>query len=330
MTAQASVPRIRFAALPTPVQPLPRLSQALARETGRDVPRLWIKRDDLTGLAFGGNKTRKLEYVLAAAQADGARTLVTVGAAQSNHCRQTAALAARMGLDCILVLSGSAAEQPSGNLLLDQLFGAEIIWTSRPEREQTLQQAFQDAWKNGRRPYLIPLGASNALGALAFEAAFQELLNQPVQADWIVVASSSGGTQAGLALGARRASWPGKVLGISIDEAQAELKETVAQIANGASDRLGEALRLTPEEISVNADYLGEGYGVMGEPEREAIRLFARYEGLLLDPVYTSRAAAGMIDLIRKGFFNANDSILFWHTGGTPALFATNYAKDLL
>jgi D-cysteine desulfhydrase family pyridoxal phosphate-dependent enzyme len=338
MTSSSLIPRARFAALPTPVEPLPRLSQALGSG-----PRLLVKRDDLTGLAFGGNKTRKLEFVLAEAQANGARTLVTVGAAQSNHCRQTAALAARAGLDCILVLSGEPEEQPTGNLLLDELFGAEIVWTTRAGRASALQQAFEDAWAAGRRPYLIPLGASNAVGALGYEAAFQEFLNQGVPADWIVVASSSGGTQAGLVLGSRRAGWPGRagvqpaltdpkrvrVLGISIDEPQAELQRMVAGMAAAAADRLGEKLAIRPEEILVNADYLGEGYGVMGEPEREAIRLFARCEGLLLDPVYTARAAAGMIDLIRKGFFQPGETVLFWHTGGTPALFANKYAKGL-
>jgi D-cysteine desulfhydrase family pyridoxal phosphate-dependent enzyme len=323
MTTNPLIPRVRFAALPTPIEPLPHLSAMLGG------PRVLVKRDDLTGLAFGGNKTRKLEFVLAEAQAHGARTLITVGAAQSNHCRQTAALAARAGLDCILVLSGEPEEPFSGNLLLDNLFGAEIIWTSRPEREAALQKAFEIAWEEGRRPYLIPLGASNALGALAYEAAFQEFMAQSTPVDCIVVASSSGGTQAGLALGGRRVNWPGRVLGISIDEPAAVLQRVVADMASAAADRLGEKITLVPGEIHVNADYLGEGYGVMGEGEREAIRLFARYEGLLLDPVYTARAAAGMIDLTRRGFFQPSETVLFWHTGGTPALFAHRYANDL-
>src|SRR5512140_979856 len=154
MSAFSIIPRIRLAALPTPIEPLPRLSGVLGG------PRLLVKRDDLTGLAFGGNKTRKLEFVLAEAQANGARTLITVGAAQSNHCRQTAALAARHGLDCILVLSGEPEVQPSGNLLLDQMFGAEIVWTTREKREKALDVAFDAAWEAGRRPYRIPLGAS--------------------------------------------------------------------------------------------------------------------------------------------------------------------------
>ena len=189
------IPRIRFAALPTPVELLPRLSGVLQG------PRLLVKRDDLTGLAMGGNKTRKLEYVLAEVQANGARTLITVGAAQSNHCRQTAAMAARFGLDCILVLSGEPEAPASGNFLLDELFGAEIVWTTRAERSAALQRTFAAAWEAGRRPYLIPLGASNAIGTLAYEAAFQEFLAQGVQADWIVVASSSGGTRPGWPLG---------------------------------------------------------------------------------------------------------------------------------
>jgi D-cysteine desulfhydrase family pyridoxal phosphate-dependent enzyme len=324
MTANSLIPRLRVAQLPTPIETLPRLSAALHG------PNLLVKRDDLTGLAFGGNKTRKLEFALAEALANGARTLITVGAAQSNHCRQTAALAARAGLDCILVLSGQPEEPPTGNFLLDTLFGAEIVWTSRDQREVELQRVFDTAWAAGRRPYLIPLGASNALGTLAYQAAFDEFLVQSVQADWMVVASSSGGTQAGLALGARLASWPGRVLGISIDEPRADLQITVAGLATAAADRLGKKITLLPEEIQVNADYLGEGYGILGEPEREAIRLFARSEGLLLDPVYTGRAAAGLIDLIRKGFFQPGETVLFWHTGGTPALFAERYASHLI
>ena len=317
------IPRVRIATLPTPIEALPRLSAFLGG------PRLLVKRDDLTGLALGGNKTRKLEFLLAEAQAGGARTLITVGAAQSNHCRQTAALAARMGLRCILVLSGSPAEFPNGNLLLDNLFGAEIVWTSYAERQATLQRSFDIAWEEGRRPYLIPLGASNSLGALAYTAAFDEFQAQGAAADWIVVASSSGGTQAGLALGARLSGWQGHVLGISIDEPEADLKETVAYLASEAAGRIGPALRVRPEEIRVDAGYLGQGYGVMGEVEIEAIRLFARYEGLLLDPVYTARAAAGLIGLIRAGFFTSSETVLFWHTGGTPALFAEPYVQAL-
>lgn len=317
------IPRILFTQLPTPIEQLPRLTAALGG------PRLWVKRDDQTGVALGGNKTRKLEYVLAEAQANGARTLITVGGIQSNHCRQTAALAARLGMECILVLSGEPPAVPNGNVLLDQLFGAEIIWTTRSDRDQTLKSAFEQAWTDGKRPFLIPLGASTATGAIAYYTAFQEFLSQQSAMDWIVVASSSAGTQAGLVLGARASGWQGKILGISIDHPAAELQENVAQIATEAASRLDLDVKFPPEEVMVNADYLGGGYAVMGTPEIEAIRLFAKTEGLLLDPVYTGRAAAGMIDLIRKGFFKEKDRVLFWHTGGSPALFAEPYASSL-
>ncbi len=317
------IPRIRIAHLPTPVEKLPHLSAALGG------PQLWVKRDDQTGLAFGGNKTRKLEFVLADAQAHGAQTLITVGAAQSNHCRQTAALAARYGMHCILVLSGDSSQAASGNLLLDHLFGAEIIWTSRQERNLTLKKTFENAKENGREPYLIPLGASDPIGTLGYMVAFNEMLSQQIPADWIVVASSSGGTQAGLVLGAHLQTWKGKVLGISIDEPAEYLQGMVARLATDASGLAGERLDINPEDVLVNDDYLGRGYGVMDGPEREAIHLFARHEGLLLDPVYTGRAAAGLIDLIRRGFFKLGDTVLFWHTGGTPALFADTYQENL-
>jgi D-cysteine desulfhydrase family pyridoxal phosphate-dependent enzyme len=318
-----AMPRVRFAALPTPIEALPRLRAKIGG------PILQVKRDDLTGLGLGGNKTRKLEYVLAAAQANGAKTLISVGAAQSNHCRQTAALAARYGLGCILVLSGQADQPQTGNYLADTLFGAEIVWCSRAERESVLQQTFQAAWDAGRRPYLIPLGASTPIGTLGYVNAFEEVVQQGDLPDWMVVASSSGGTQAGLALGARIFAPKVKVLGISIDNAEHALQTVVANLANEAADRLRTPERLTAEDIRVNADYLGGGYGVVGEPELEAIRLFAELEGLLLDPVYTGRAAAGLLDLIRKGYFKPEEKVLFWHTGGTPAIFAQGYQELL-
>jgi D-cysteine desulfhydrase family pyridoxal phosphate-dependent enzyme len=318
-----NLPRLRFAHLPTPVEPLPGVSTALKG------PTLWVKRDDQTGLAFGGNKTRKLELLVAEARANGARTLITTGAVQSNHCRQTAAAAARFGFDCILVLAGEKPAQVSGNLLLDQLFGAEVVWIPPSNREQALKEAFDAAWEAGRRPYLVPYGGSNATGAAAYALALQELLEQGQHPDWIVFASSSGGTQAGLVLGARLFGFQGKILGISVDQPAGELQARVALLATETADFLGEKLRFTPDEVLVNDDYLGQGYGVMGSPERQAVQLFARRDGLLLDPVYTGRAAAGLIDLIHKGFFAVGTSVLFWHTGGTPALFAERY-RDLV
>ncbi len=318
-----SLPKIKIAHLPTPVESLTRLSEELAG------PRLLVKRDDQTGLAMGGNKIRKLEFLLAEAQAQEARTLITSGAVQSNHCRQTAAAAAKYGYDCILVLSGEAPPALSGNLLLDRLLGAEFVWAGFDRRDQFLQDAFQNAWEAGKRPFLIPYGGSNPTGAAAYVYAFKELLDQDIHPDWIVFASSSGGTQAGLTLGARLFDPGVKILGISVDETEKSLQKHVAGLASDTADFLGEKIEFRPEEILVNADYLGGGYGVMGEPERQAITSFARSEGLLLDPVYTGRAAAGLLDLLKKGFFAANETVLFWHTGGTPALFATQYRDPL-
>jgi 1-aminocyclopropane-1-carboxylate deaminase/D-cysteine desulfhydrase-like pyridoxal-dependent ACC family enzyme len=184
---------------------------------------------------------------------------------------------------------------------------------------------YDEASSAGQLPYLVPYGGSNATGASSYAYAVKELLRQDVEADWIVFASSSGGTQAGMVVGARLFGFPGKVLGISVDEQAEMLQARVAELATEVAGFVGEDLFFNPQDILVNADYLGGGYGVVSEIEREAIRLFARYEGILLDPVYTGRAAGGMIDLIRKGFFSPDDTVLFWHTGGIPALFAEKY-----
>ncbi len=314
------LPRTPFAHLPTPVEPLTRLTAALGG------PEIIVKRDDQTGLAFGGNKTRKLEYLIADAQSRHARTLITGGAVQSNHCRQTAAAAARMGLDCILILTGDPPEAPSGNLLLDQLFGARTVYTTKDRRDETMQAVLAGAEESGKRPYLIPYGGSNAIGAAAYAYAVQELLDQGVAADWIVFASSSGGTHAGLAAGARLFGFDGRVLGISIDEPLDVLTTRVARLATETAALLRQPVEFMPEDILANADYLGGGYGVMGAAEVEAVQMLARLEGLLVDPVYTGRAAAGLIDLVREGYFKAGERVLFWHTGGQPALLASQYA----
>jgi len=316
-----NVPRVRFAHLPTLVEALPRLSEALGG------PQLLVKRDDQTGLAFGGNKTRKLEFLIAEAREQGAHTLITAGALQSNHCRQTAAAAARFGFKCILVLTGSAPELPTANLLLDRLFGAEIIHVKeRQERDRILEQTFERAANEGLQPYLVPYGGSSPTGALGYAFAMDEFMKHNVAADWIVFATSSGGTQAGLVLGQRLFGYKGQILGISVDESDGWIKEHVSALATAASQRLGDAIPFKPNEVLCNADYCQAGYGVLSDKEREAIRLFAQHEGLLLDPVYTGRAGAGLIDLIRKGFFNKSETVLFWHTGGQPALFAERYA----
>lgn len=318
-----NIPRVKLAHLPTKIEELPRLTAALGG------PQIFCKRDDQTGLGFGGNKTRKLEFLLAEALNWGVKTLITTGAIQSNHCRQTAALAARMGLDCIVVLSGEEPLKKSGNLYLDSLFGAEIIWTTSDKREEVLLETFNIAKESGRNPYLIPYGASNALGMQGYVEAIKEITEQNIIADWIVVASSSGGTQAGMVLGSLLHGFQGKVLGISVDQPANDLQKIVLDLVHDGAEKLGLDLEIPPELVLVNDDYLGGGYAVMGAPEIEAIRLFSRMEGLLLDPVYTGRAAAGLIGLIRHGFFSKQERVLFWHTGGTPVLFAEPYLSML-
>jgi D-cysteine desulfhydrase family pyridoxal phosphate-dependent enzyme len=319
-----NIPRLYFAHLPTRIEELPRLTEHL------NGPRILIKRDDQTGLAFGGNKTRKLEFLVAEALEQGAKMLITAGALQSNHCRQTAAAAARFGLDCALVLNGEMPDQPSANLLLDQMFGAEIVTiVDRKDRDRVLQETFDRAVKDGRKPYLVTYGGSSPIGALGYAFAVEEFMKQNVEADWIVFGTSSGGTQAGLVLGQRVFGYKGKVLGISIDEPEEWLKTRVSELASDASEKLGERIKFSPSDVMANADYCRAGYGVLTDAEREAVKLFAKHEGLLLDPVYTGRAAAGMIDLIHKGYFKRDETILFWHTGGQPALFAEKYANNI-
>jgi len=314
------IPRLNFAHLPTPVEEMPRLTKFLQG------PKLFIKRDDQTGLAFGGNKTRKLEFLLAEALAGDAKTLLTAGAGQSNHCRQTAAAAARFGLDCVLVLTGKKPAYPSANLLLDGLFGAKIVWVEdRSDRDRVLQQTFDQLAASGRAPYLVPYGGSSPVGALGYAYALQEFIAQKIPVNWIIFPSSSGGTQAGLVCGARLAGYQGKILGISIDEPVEKLQAHVAQLASATFALENNPFEFQPVDILVNADYCRAGYGVYTDLEKNAIKLFAEYEGLLLDPVYTGRAAGGMLDLIKKNFFNKEDRILFWHTGGQPALFASAY-----
>ncbi|MBG0771114.1 MAG: D-cysteine desulfhydrase family protein, partial [Anaerolineaceae bacterium] len=292
--------------------------------------RLWVKRDDQTGLAFGGNKTRKLEYLLADAQNQGVRTLITAGAVQSNHCRQTLAAAAKFGMDCILVLFGDPPDPPDGNHFLFHLLGAELVFTDRDSVQDKLVEVFEKTKADGRQPYLIPYGGSNPIGASGYVNAMLELAEQNCRPDWIVFPSSSGGTQAGMLVGARISGYIGKILGISVDEPADILRPRVAELANRTAAYLSESFNFSPDEVLVNDAYTGEGYAILGEREIEAVQLFARQEALMLDPVYTGRAAAGLIDLIRQGYFPKADTVLFWHTGGSPTLFASKYQSRLI
>ena len=311
--------QVNLGFFPTPLHPLPRLSEMLGG------PEIWIKRDDQTGLATGGNKTRKLRLLVADALAQGADTLITAGAVQSNHCRQTAAAAAQFGLQCHLVLRGAPPDVPNGNLLLDLLLGARVHFVrDRAEGQARMSALDEELREEGHRPYLIPYGGSNALGAAAYALAVQELQAQAgdVAFDAIVFATSSGGTQAGLIAGARLWGLDTTIIGISVDEPAEVLAPRVARLASEALALLGESDEISAEEVLVDDRFRGGGYAVVGDLEREAIRTLARAEGILLDPVYTGRAFGGLLSLIQEGRWEKGQRVLFWHTGGTPALFA--------
>ncbi|MEM6853118.1 MAG: D-cysteine desulfhydrase family protein [Planctomycetota bacterium] len=326
--ALAAQPRVRLAHLPTPIQPWPRLSDALGG------PQLWVKRDDLTGLATGGNKTRKLEFLVADALEAGADSLITAGGPQSNHCRQTAAAAAQLGLAAHLVLGGDPPppENIQGNLFLDQLLRATTHFVDKTQRNAKMELLADELRAAGRSPYVIPVGGSNAIGTLGYVAAMFELAEQlnampDVRFDRIVMATSSGGTQAGLTLGAKMIGFDGPVTAISIDQAPEDadtftFRDHVRDTANACAELLNSDVNTSGDDLRINHDYLGGGYGVVGPPEIEAVNLLATREGQFVGPVYTSRALAGLIDLIRNGQIDRNETILFWHTGGDAALHA--------
>lgn len=318
-------PRLPLANLPTPLQTARRLTQRLAG------PEILIKRDDLTGLATGGNKTRKLEFLLADALNQNAGCLITVGGPQSNHCRQTAAAAARIGLPCHLVIGGFPPPHLQGNLFLDRVLGTQMHWSGTTNRTQKIEEVAASLRSAGATPYTIPVGGSTAIGALGYVVAMVELCDQLAAAnrsvDRILFATSSGGTQAGIVVGAALTGFTGQVLGISIDQVPDEqssvkYKQFVTQLANDTAQSIGCTAQFSPKDININYDYLGQGYGVVGDLEREAVKLMAQTEGILVGPVYTGRALGGLIDLIRKGIVSANETILFWHTGDETALHA--------
>ena len=297
-------------------------------------PHLWIKRDDLSGLAFGGNKTRKLEFLMAEALANRCDAVITAGAGQSNHCRQTAAAAAALGLSCHLALGGSPPAASNGNLLLDQLLGAKIHWCGSRRKGEGLLEIEKDLTARGLRTYVIPYGGSNVVGAAGFAAAMVEFDSQlteaGIRADAIVFASSSGGTQAGLMVGKSLAASAVRLLGIRIDKdepGEDSFESQIASLANQLGDRLDLRQGYSAADILLNSDYTGAGYGIVGDLEREAIRLMAQTEGILLDPVYTGRAFGALLDLLGRREFGSHENVVFWHTGGAPALFS--YAETL-
>jgi len=319
-------PRVRLAQLPTPLEHLPRLSAHLSG------PQIWVKRDDCTGLATGGNKARKLEFALAAALAEGADTIVTAGAPQSNHVRQTAAAACKLGLVCeVLLEHHEAALQlacaDSGNVLLDRLFGARLHpQVAGADLNAAMQALAQELRASGQKPYVIPVGASNALGALGYvNCAFelqQQAAQQHLSLQQLVTATGSGGTQAGLVVGLRARQAEMSVLGIGVSSAQRAQEQKVFSIARDTAVLLGQPEVVARDDIVANCDYVGPGYGVATDAMKEAVLLLARLEGMLFDPVYSGKALAGMIDLIDRREIDRTANIVFLHTGGVPALFA--------
>ena len=322
----ARFPRRRYTHGFTPLEPMPHLTKSLGG------PNLWVKRDDLLGLTAGGNKTRKLEFLVADALAQGADTLITVGAVQSNHCRLTLAAAVKEGLKCQLVLEervpDSYKEDASGNNFLFHLLGVEklSVFPSGTDLQAEMQTLADSLASEGRKGYMIPGGGSNKLGSLGYVSCAEEILQQSydmgLALDNIVCSSGSGGTHAGLVTGLTGNNANIPLIGISTRAAKEAQTDKLFKLANETADMLGVAGGIAREAIVVHDDYVGEGYSLPTDGMTEAVELFARLEGILLDPVYTGKTAAGLIDLVRKGHFKEDDNVLFVHTGGSPALYA--------
>ena len=316
----AAMPSLSLAQYPSPIEELARLRAAL------DIaPRLLIKRDDALSFGFGGNKVRKIEMVTARALEDDADVLITTGGVQSNHCRVTAAAAARLGMRCVIVANGTPPDRATGNALLDQLFGAEVRYVaSREERAPAMDAAARQLRAEGHHPVVIPLGASTPLGAIGFVRAVGELVSQvPQPPDYIFHSSSSGGTQAGLVAGCGLHGLRTRVVGISADESTEGIQATVTRIIHGIGEMLGvDGDSLMTHPIEADDRFVGPGYGTPTEGSVEAQSLLARTEALVVDHTYTAKALAGLIAWAREGRFRETDTVLFWHTGGQVAVFA--------
>lgn len=314
----ASLPRLSLFTPPTSVDALPRLCRALGGG-----PSLFAKRDDAIPFAFGGNKVRKLEFVAAQALAEGADTLVTTGGVQSNHARATAAVAARVGIGCELILNGAPPDRLTANALLDRLLGANVRYVpTRAARAQTMQTTLEELRSRGKRPFAIPLGASTAVGAAAYAQAVGELLSQMPPPDLIVTSTSSGGTQAGLLAGCRLHGLETMVLGISADDPAQSIAGEIRRVLVDLESLLGmPTASLSSASIEIDDRFVGAGYGVPTAESTEAIELCARREGIFLDPTYTAKAMASLIARVRSGALRAG-TVLFWHTGGQVGLFA--------
>jgi len=326
----ARFPRLRFAHLPTPLEHMPRLTRALGG------PEIWIKRDDCTGMSTGGNKTRKLEFLMAEAVGQGADIVLTLGATQSNHVRQTAACAARLGLACHVLLEDRTGKTDAdytrnGNVLLDELHGASIEHRSvDSDMDAEMEKVAQRMRAEGRRPYAIPGGGSNPTGALGYVNAAIELITQAndlgLNISHVVTATGSAGTQAGLVTGLQGINAGVPLLGIGVRAPKEKQEENVFKLACATADKLGISGIVKRQHVVANSDYVGKGYGFPAPSTIEAITMLARHEGILLDPVYSGKGMAGLIDLIRKGAVKKGENVVFIHTGGSAALFG--YVAD--
>ena len=319
-------PRVRLCHSPTPLESLENLTKELGG------PTLYIKRDDCTGLATGGNKTRKLEFLIGQALQQGADTIITQGAVQSNHARQTAAAAAKFGLNCKILLERRVPNvalnyEQTGNVLLDRMFGAELEWWPAGEDMNAIgRDVTEKVRQEGGVPYFIPGGGSNKVGALGYVNCAIELLQQAdeqgLRIDTVVTSTGSAGTQAGLVVGLEDGNSGIKVYGVSARLPRDKQEELVYNLAVETATYVGMKGEISRESVVANSDYVGPGYGQPTPEMVEAVNLLARTEGILLDPVYSGKAMAGLIGEIRKGTFSKDDNIVFVHTGGTVALFA--------
>ncbi len=322
-----TLPRITLGFLPTPLEEVSQLSATLGG------PRIFIKRDDLTGLVLGGNKVRKLEFMMADAKQKGADVIITTGSSQSNHACLTAAAARMLGMESILVLDKGVHTETQGNLLLDSLFEAEVrIIDDSSLVPKTMEDIAADLRSKGHNPYLIPRGASCPLGAVGYVTAVAEICEQldkqDIQAQYLFAAAGSSGTMAGLTVGAKYFQAPFQVIGVSTNRKKEELSVKISDLANETAQLLDMDLTFNPDEMTIYDEYVGKGYGIPTPQAIEAIRLVAHTQGIILDPVYTAKVMSGLIDLIRQGRFTDKDTIIFLHTGGTASVFA--YANELL
>ena len=320
-----SIPRIPLCLLPTPIVPLKRLTQHLG---GAEI---FMKRDDLTGVAFGGNKNRKLEFLLADAKQKGADVIVTEGALQSNHCLQTAACSAKLGINCELVLSGEDPDFITGNLLLDQILDVKIHRArDNVERRKLMRGVEEELRAEGKNPYMIPTGGSTSIGALGYLNCVFEIAKQSKESEVVfnhlIHSTGSGGTQSGLLIGKKLYSPELDILGINVGDPTERLQKEIKEIIKDFNQDWSLELMIGDEEIKILEGYFGEGYGIPTQEMIDMVKLMAKLEGVFLDPVYTGKAIVGLVDLIKSDAIPKDDNVLFLHSGGGPSIF--NY-KDI-